>query len=425
MNGINPSLLGVTNLDVPSWRVTYLSILKRFHELGVTEINGHLLYEHLGRRLSKLHSPGWKARASSPPCRQLLDRVPHGARSCRSNAILKKVVDQFVDVWQAEAGLKTFGQAVADAMVVSSAMKGSNSKCHGRRMVGMVQRRGIRRSQDKSQSLGLNVTWDCERARTPEGYYPIQGGIEYAIAKSLAVAPFCDLIWMETKTANLEYAKRFADAIHAKFPQQMLAYNLSPSFNWDTTGMTDEQMREFPAELGKLGYVFNFITYGGHQVDGMAAEEFATALQQDGMLSLARLQRKLRLVESPYKTPQTLVGGPRLDGALMASSGRTATTAAMGKGSTQVQHLVQTEVPVRLLDEWLEIWTEKHGISEPLHAACAHTPRDRNCWTERPRFLRVRKRRQSSSLRSKIDEAIRFSPCGKKKTMIARFAASG
>ena len=105
---------------------------------------------------------------------------------------------------------------------------------------------------------------------------------------------------METKTANLPYAKRFAEAIHARYPEQMLAYNLSPSFNWDTTGMTDDEMRDFPAEIGKLGYVFDFITYGGHQVDGMAAEEFATALKQDGMLSLARLQRKLRLVESPY-----------------------------------------------------------------------------------------------------------------------------
>ena len=112
----------------------------------------------------------------------------------------------------------------------------------------------------------------------------------------------------------------------------MLAYNLSPSFNWDTTGMTDDEMRRFPAELGKLGFVFNFITYGGHQIDGVAGEEFATALQQDGMLALARLQRKFRLVESPYKTPQTLVGGPRLDGALMASSGRTATTQGDGQG---------------------------------------------------------------------------------------------
>ena len=69
----------------------------------------------------------------------------------------------------------------------------------------------------------------------------------------------------------------------------MLAYNLSPSFNWDTTGMTDEQMKRFPEELGKLGFVFNFITYGGHQIDGLAAEEFARALRQDGMLSLAQL----------------------------------------------------------------------------------------------------------------------------------------
>jgi isocitrate lyase len=145
----------------------------------------------------------------------------------------------------------------------------------------------------------------------------------------------------------------------------MLAYNLSPSFNWDTTGMSDEEMTHYPQELGKLGYVFNFITYGGHQIDGLAAEEFATALKEDGMLALARLQRKFRLLEAPYRTPQTLVGGPRLDAALMASSGRTATTKAMGKGSTQFQHLVPTEVPPKLLEEWLGLWTEHYDL-EPL-----------------------------------------------------------
>jgi isocitrate lyase len=167
---------------------------------------------------------------------------------------------------------------------------------------------------------------------------------------------------METKTADLADARRFAEAVHAHFPDMMLAYNLSPSFNWDTTGMSDEEMAAFPAELGRLGFVFNFITYGGHQVDGVAAEEFAGALRQNGMLALARLQRKIRLVESPYRTPQTLVGGPRIDAALMASSGRTASTKAMGKGSTQVQHLMQTEVPPRLLEEWLELWRQQHGL---------------------------------------------------------------
>jgi isocitrate lyase len=130
--------------------------------------------------------------------------------------------------------------------------------------------------------------------------------------------------------------------------------------------MSDDEMRRFPQELGKLGYVFNFITYGGHQIDGLAGEEFATALREDGMLALARLQRRFRLVDSPYRTPQSLVGGPRLDGALTASTGRTATTMAMGKGSTQAQHLVQTEVPTKLLEEWLAMWRKHHGITKAM-----------------------------------------------------------
>ncbi len=214
----------------------------------------------------------------------------------------------------------------------------------------------------RARELGVSIIWDAERAKTPEGYYQVRGGIPWAIAKSLAAAPFADILWMETKTANLEDARKFAEAIHAKFPDKMMAYNLSPSFNWDTTGMTEDEMRRFPEELGKLGFVFNFITYGGHQVDGVASEEFATALQQDGMLGLARLQRKIRLLESPYRTPQTLVGGPRLDAALAASSGRTSTTKAMGKGSTQHQHMVQTEVPKQLLSEWLGEWCGHYGL---------------------------------------------------------------
>jgi isocitrate lyase len=146
----------------------------------------------------------------------------------------------------------------------------------------------------------------------------------------------------------------------------MLAYNLSPSFNWDTTGMSEEEMRRFPEELGRLGYVFNFITYGGHQIDGLAGEEFATALRDDGMLALVRLQRKLRLIDSPYRTPQTHVGGPRLDAGLFAATGGTATTKAMGKGSTQFQHLVETEVPPGRLEEWISLWSTHYDMAGKL-----------------------------------------------------------
>ena len=84
------------------------------------------------------------------------------------------------------------------------------------------------------------------------------------------------------------------------------------------------------------------------------------------MLALVRLQRKIRLVDSPYRTPQTLVGGPRLDAALASASGRTATTKAMGKDSTQHQHLVSTEVPPTLLEEWLVVWCEHYGLPAGL-----------------------------------------------------------
>jgi len=87
------------------------------------------------------------------------------------------------------------------------------------------------------------------------------------------------------------------------------------------------------------------------------------------MLALARLQRKFRLLESPYRTPQTLVGGPRADAALMSLSGRTSTTKAMGKGSTQFQHTVLTEVPPKLLEEWLDLWRKRHGITDALKVA--------------------------------------------------------
>ena len=185
----------------------------------------------------------------------------------------------------------------------------------GRRVARFARRASFYAASEKARRSASTSsgTASTPRHRTATTKF---AAASYAIAKSLAAAPYADVLWMETKTADLHDAKLFADAIHAEFPDRMLAYNLSPSFNWDTTGMSDDEMRRFPEELGKLGFVFNFITYGGHQIDGLAGEEFATALRQDGMLALARLQRKFRLVESPYRTPQTLVGGPRADAAL-------------------------------------------------------------------------------------------------------------
>jgi isocitrate lyase len=359
----HPFVLGATRIDLPSCKVASLSILKRFYDLGIAEVNGHLLYRVPDSAYAEAFA--WLERVGIMSAIKDAAEVHSADSNLDVGIALDKITATMLETWEAEAGLKTYGRAVADAMAFHTD-EGSTFEMTVDEWLDWSGRVSFLEAREKARSMGVNVIWDCELSRTPEGYYPIEGGIEYAISRSLNVAPFADIVWMETKTANLADAKRFADAIHAVYPEKMLAYNLSPSFNWDTTGMTEEEMSRFPEDLGRLGFVFNFITYGGHQVDGMAAEEFATALKQDGMLALARLQRKIRLVESPYRTPQTLVGGARLDGALMACTGRATTTVAMGKGSTQVQHLVQTEVPPGLLEKWLDLWTQEHQIPRSL-----------------------------------------------------------
>jgi isocitrate lyase len=358
-----PFILGVTNLEVPSYKAVFLAVHRQLHKAGVDEVRGHLMFAVSDAEYAAANR--WLENKGLVPA--INEAVASFKKSPDGSVdnMLDKIVQRVLDAWQGEADLKTYRQAVAEAIALR-ATQGESVEMSADEWQAFAKRASWFAAREKAKSMEVAVRWDCELAKTPEGYYQVQGGLEYAIAKSLAAAPFADILWMETATANLEEAKAFADAIHAEFPDKMLAYNLSPSFNWDTTGMTDEQMKRFPEELGKLGAVFNFITYGGHQIDGLAAEDFATALRQDGMLSLARLQRKFRLLESPYRTPQTLVGGPRLDAALMAASGRTATTKSMGKGSTQHQHLVQTELPPKVLEEWLQIWAEHNKLPSEM-----------------------------------------------------------
>jgi len=368
-------ILGATNQAVPTFRIAFLAILRSLNRRGIAELTGYRLYSVSDKEYAA--ADAW---LESAGLAALFDgAVAHYEKSGRvaADAALDKVFDKFVDVWQAEANVVTYREAVAEA-IRFHASEGVKLALTDEEWLASSENASFAQIRKKIAELGLTLTWDCEHAKTPDGYYQVRGGIDYAIAKSLAAAPYADVLWMETKTADLHDAKIFADAIHAKYPDRMLAYNLSPSFNWDSTGMTDDQMRRFPEELGKLGFVFNFITYGGHQIDGLAGEEFASALRQDGMLALARLQRKFRLLESPYRTPQTLVGGPRADAALMSLSGRTSTTKAMGKGSTQFQHQLQIEVPPKLLKGWLDAWRERHGIAADLtvslrpHSAGSH-----------------------------------------------------
>ncbi len=367
-----PFILGANGSAVPAYRAAYLGVIRQMHDAGIPELNGHLLYAVSAAEQAE--ADAWLKQSGVAVKLAEIAKAHLADPAALPEKTLDIAADVFLPAWEAGAKLSTLAEAVADA-IQFRLDEGADLGMTVDQWNEFSHRAGWYEIRQKAQEMGVEVDWSADCAKTPEGYFQIRGGVPYAVAKSLAVAPFADILWMETKTADLEDAKRFADAIHAVFPNQMMAYNLSPSFSWDTTGMTDDDMRDFPAEIGKLGFVFNFITYGGHQLDGLAAEEFSQSLREDGMLALARLQRRFRLLESPYRTPQTLVGGPRSDAALASLSGQTATTKAMGADSTQSQHLVQTEVPPKLLTDWLVPWREQNGIADDLRVQLRpHTP---------------------------------------------------
>ncbi len=129
----------------------------------------------------------------------------------------------------------------------------------------------------------------CTGERTPEGFFRITGGLDMAIARGLAYAPYADLVWCETSTPDIAEARRFAEAIHAKFPGKLLAYNCSPSFNWKKK-LSDTEISSFQRELGAMGYKFQFVTLAGFHALNHAAFELARAYREEGMSAYARLQ---------------------------------------------------------------------------------------------------------------------------------------
>jgi isocitrate lyase len=131
----------------------------------------------------------------------------------------------------------------------------------------------------------------CTGERTSEGFYRIRGGIDSAIARGLAYAPYADLIWCETSHPDLEEARQFADAIHAKYPEKMLAYNCSPSFNW-RKNLDEATIARFQTELARMGYKFQFVTLAGFHALNLSMFELARGYKLAGMTAYSRLQEK-------------------------------------------------------------------------------------------------------------------------------------
>ncbi|WP_424237904.1 isocitrate lyase [Bhargavaea ginsengi] len=172
--------------------------------------------------------------------------------------------------------------------------------------------------------------------RTPEGFYRTRAGIDQAIARGLAYAPYADLIWCETSKPSLDEAKQFADAIHEKFPGKMLAYNCSPSFNWEAN-LDKETIAEYQREIAKMGYKFQFVTLAGFHSLNHSMFELANAYKDEGMAAYSRLQQaEFASEEKGYTATrhQREVGTGYFDEVSQVISGGQSSTTAMA-GSTE------------------------------------------------------------------------------------------
>jgi isocitrate lyase len=173
--------------------------------------------------------------------------------------------------------------------------------------------------------------------RSPEGYFYIKGGVDYAIARGLAYAPYAEMVWCETSKPDIGEAREFAQGIHEKFPGKWLAYNCSPSFNW-RRNLDDKTLSTFQEKLAEMGYKFQFVTLAGFHAVNASMFELAQAYKEEGMCAYSRLQQSEFEMEHRYGYKaikhQSFVGAGYFDEVLMTVTERQTATTAL-KGSTE------------------------------------------------------------------------------------------
>ena len=221
----------------------------------------------------------------------------------------------FTKKWNEEANIKTFGAAVADALTAEG--RSANEWLAESTNMSHREARVLAKSL-----LGKNVYWSWDAPRTAEGYFRVNGGTEYATHRSCCFAPYADLCWMETPMPKLSQAKFWASGVLKAAPGKFLTYNLSPSFNWDAAGMTDEEIGDFIKELGKLGIVWQFVTLAGFHINSLATDNFAKDYLERGMRAYVEtIQRMERTNKVETLTHQKWSGAVLVDQQLQTVMG--------------------------------------------------------------------------------------------------------
>ncbi|XP_076881133.1 isocitrate lyase-like [Bidens hawaiensis] len=245
------------------------------------------------------------------------------------------------DNWLSMAHLKTFSDAVVDAIGAMNVSETEKRRKLNEWMNHSSYEKCLSNEDAREivSRLGLtNFFWDWDLPRTREGFYRFKGSVEAAIVRGWAFANHADVIWMETASPDMVECTKFAQGVKTMKPETMLAYNLSPSFNWDASGMSDRQMMDFIPKIAKLGYVWQFITLAGFHADALIVDTFAKDFATRGMLAyVERIQREERNNGVDTLAHQKWSGANYYVKMLRTVQGGITSTAAMGKGVTEKQ----------------------------------------------------------------------------------------
>ncbi|KAH3680791.1 hypothetical protein WICMUC_000142 [Wickerhamomyces mucosus] len=249
--------------------------------------------------------------------------------------------DQLIKIeqdWIANAGLKLFHEAIIDEIKTGDYHNKDQlieqvlTKIHPLSHISNKEARLF-----AQQLLGKEIYFNWDSPRVREGYYRYRGGTQCAINRGIEFSPYSDIIWMESKLPDYLQAKEFAEGIKNKIPNQWLAYNLSPSFNWNTAMNVDDQ-ETYIAKLGKLGYVWQFITLAGLHTTALAIDKFSKEFSEIGMKAYGQgIQKPEIELGVEVVKHQKWSGAEYIDNLLKTVTGGVSSTIAMGKGVTEEQ----------------------------------------------------------------------------------------
>ncbi|KAI1443911.1 isocitrate lyase [Annulohypoxylon stygium] len=270
--------------------------------------------------------------STNPQLQPLNDLMIAAERSGKTGNQLQAIED----AWLKQANLRRFDEAVADAIAAAPALQ--NKKELVAQYLSQAKGKSLSEARTIAHAVtGFDIYFDWDAPRTREGYYRLKGGCDCAINRAVAYAPYCDAIWMESKLPDFRQAEEFARGVHAVWPEQKLAYNLSPSFNWKTAMPRDEQ-ETYIRRLAKLGYCWQFITLAGLHTTALISDRFARAYAKDGMRAYGELVQEPEMEGGvDVVKHQKWSGATYVDELQKMVTGGVSSTAAMGKGVTEDQ----------------------------------------------------------------------------------------